>query len=196
MSDALTAPALDQLFLAARTRNAWKQEALPIKIWHDLYDLLKHGPTVANLSPARLVFVTSEAAKARLIPLLMEGNRAKSHAAPAIAIVAYDLDFATKANQLFPHYPQIGDGFIANADAAKEAAFRSSSLQAAYLILAARALGLDAGPMSGFDNSAVDAEFFAGTNIKSNIIVALGHGVDEPKPRLPRLTFEDAAQIV
>jgi 3-hydroxypropanoate dehydrogenase len=196
MADALTAPALDQLFLTARSRNAWKPETLPDKTWHDLYDLLKHGPTVANLSPARFVFVTSEAAKARLIPLLFEGNRAKSQVAPAIAIVGYDLDFHTRATELFPIYPQIADGFVNNADAAKEAAFRSGSLQAAYLILAARALGLDAGPMSGFDNAAVDAEFFAGTNTKSNMIVALGHGVDESYPRLPRLTFEDAAQIV
>jgi 3-hydroxypropanoate dehydrogenase len=196
MSEALSAPALDQLFLDARSRNAWKPETLPEETWRRLYELVRHGPTVANLSPARFVFVTSEAAKARLLPHLSEANRAKSAVAPAIVIVAYDLDFAAKAAELFPSRPQIGDGFKANPEAARTAAFRSGSLQGAYLILAARALGLDAGPMSGFDNAGVDAEFFAGTNIKSNFVIALGHGVDTSYPRLPRLKFEDAAQIL
>jgi 3-hydroxypropanoate dehydrogenase len=197
MSDAapLDAPALDQLFRTARSRNAWRKETLPEQTWRDLYDLVKFGPTSANVSPARFVFVTSDEGKARLGPLLSETNRAKSVVAPAIVIIGHDLDFAEKIPELFPINPGAKDWFAAPAmrDAT---AFRNGSLQGAYLILAARALGLDAGPMSGFDNAGVDREFFAGTNIKSNFICALGHGIDESFPRLPKLKFEDACQVV
>ncbi len=195
----MTAPlndaALDQLFLTARSRNAWKEEPLPVELLHKLYDLTKFGPTSANASPARFVFVTSPEGKARIAPFLSEGNRAKSLQAPAIVIVAHDLDFADKFPILFPHNPGVANWFA--APPVKEAtAFRNGTLQGAYLIAAARALGLDTGPMSGFDNAGVDAEFFAGTNIKSNFLINIGYGVDEPFPRLPRLSFEDACQIV
>jgi 3-hydroxypropanoate dehydrogenase len=195
MSEVLSAAALDQLFRTARSRNAWKAETLPDQIWRDLYDLVKFGPTSANLSPARFVFVTSEEGKARLGACMSESNRAKSLAAPCIAIIGHDLAFADHAAELFPHAPGVASWF-ADPEVAQMTAFRNGSLQGAYLIVAARALGLDAGPMSGFDNKAVDAAFFAGTSIQSNFICTLGHGADESFPRLPRLPFETACQIV
>ena len=195
MAEPLGAPALDQLFRAARTRNAWKRETLPASTWRELYDLLKFGPTSANASPARFVFVTSEAGKQRLSPHLSDANRVKSLDAPALVIVAHDLEFRHRLPELFPHNPGARDWFAAPA-AAEITAVRNGSLQGAYLILAARALGLDAGPLSGFDNAGVDAEFFAGGSVRSNFICALGHGIDEPFPRSPRLSFEDACQVV
>jgi 3-hydroxypropanoate dehydrogenase len=195
MADALPAVALDQLFRNARSRNAWKEEALPESTWRDLYEVMKFGPTAANTNPARFVFVTTPEGKARIAPFLSDANRAKSVAAPAIAIVAYDLDFAEKIPQLFPQNPG-AKAWFADPVMAQTTAFRSGTLQGAYLIVAARAMGLDAGPMSGFDNAGVDQEFFAGTNIRSNFICTLGHGVDESFPRLPRLPFDEACRIV
>lgn len=195
MTEKLASPALDQLFREARTRNAWKPEHLPESLWQELYDLVKFGPTSANASPARFVFLTSEAAKARIAPYLSEGNRAKSLAAPAIVIIGHDLKFAEQLPKLFPHNPGAKDWF-SEPKLAEVTAFRNGTLQGAYLILAARALGLDAGPMSGFDNAGVDQEFFAGTTIRSNFICALGHGVDTPFPRSPRLSFEEACRIL
>jgi len=195
MADALDAAALDQLFRNARSRNAWKEEALPESTWRDLYEVMKFGPTTANTNPARFVFVTTPEGKARIAPFLSDANRAKSVAAPAIAIVAYDLDFAEKIPQLFPQNPG-AKAWFADPVMAQTTAFRSGTLQGAYLIVAARAMGLDAGPMSGFDNAGVDQEFFAGTNIRSNFICTLGHGVDESFPRLPRLPFDEACRIV
>lgn len=194
MSEPLGGAALDQLFRTARSRNAWREETLPETVWRELYEVLKFGPTSANCSPARFVFVVSPEAKARLAPCLSEANRAKSMAAPAIVIIGHDLDFAERIPELFPHNPGAKDWFKDPA-AAEVAAFRNGSLQGAYLILAARALGLDAGPMSGFDNAAVDRAFFEGTQVKSNFICALGHGADTPFPRLPRLSFEDACTL-
>lgn len=196
MSAALEGAALDQLFRSARTRNAWVEETLPEQTWRDLYDLLKFGPTSANISPARFVFVTTPETKARLAPL-MSGNNQKALPAPAIVIIGHDMAFTDKVPELFPHNPDAANWFgDIDSAARKDAAFRNSTLQGAYLILAARALGLDCGPMSGFDNAKVDAEFFASTTVKSNFICALGHGADEPFPRLPRLSFEDACRIV
>ena len=195
MTTSLPTEALDQLFRTARSRNDWKPETLPESTWRALYDLLKFGPTSANLSPARFVFVTTDGGKARLAPFLSEGNRTKSLKAPGVVIIGHDLAFAEKAPELFPHAPGVKDWF-ANPVVAELTAFRNGSLQGAYLILAARALGLDVGPMSGFDNAGVDAAFFAGSTIRSNFICALGHGADEPFPRLPRLAFETACQIV
>lgn len=186
---------LDQLFRSARSRNAWRRETLPDETWRQLYDLLKFGPTSANLSPARFVFVATPEGKARLAPHLSESNRAKSLDAPCIVIIGHDLRFADRAAELFPHNPGVGAWFSA-PEVAELTALRNGSLQGAYLILAARALGLDVGPMSGFNNTGVDEAFFAGTMIRSNFICALGHGVDESFPRLPRLAFEDACQIV
>lgn len=195
MTSPLPQAALDQLFLSARSRNAWRKEALPDSTWRDLYDLLKFGPTSANLSPARFVFVTTAEGKAKLAPHLSESNRAKSLDAPAIVIIAHDLAFADKAAELFPINPGVGAWF-ADPAVAELTALRNGSLQGAYLILAARALGLDAGPMSGFNNAGVDEAFFAGTTLRSNFICALGHGADESFPRLPRLSFDTACQIV
>lgn len=195
MAQPLGAPALDQLFREARTRNAWRRESLPESTWRELYDVLKFGPTSANASPARFVFVTSDEGRSRLSPHLSETNRAKALEAAALVIVAHDLEFRHRLPELFPHNPGAKDWFAAPA-AAEITAVRNGSLQGAYLILAARALGLDAGPLSGFDNAGVDAEFFAGTRVRSNFICALGHGIDEPFPRSPRLSFEDACQLV
>lgn len=196
MSTPLEASSLNRLFRDSRTRNGWKPERLPDDLWRELYELLKFGPTSMNTSPARFVFVTSDAAKARLAPHLMEGNRAKMLAAPCTVIVGHDQAFYAKLPQLFPMRPEAESIFSGNPPLAEVTAFRNATLQGGYLIMAARALGLDVGPMSGFDNAGVDAEFFAGTTVKSNFLCSLGHGADEPFPRLPRLSFEEACQIL
>jgi 3-hydroxypropanoate dehydrogenase len=195
MSQVLDAAALDQLFRTARTQNAFTDQPVTDEELHALYELLKWGPTAANGTPARLVFVKSPEAKARLKPALSDNNVDKTMAAPVTAIVAYDLDFHEQLPVLFPH-ADAKAWFDGPREGRQEAALRNGSLQGAYLILAARALGLDAGPMSGFDNAKVDEAFFAGTSIKSNFLVNLGHG--DPAglfPRLPRLAFDDAARI-
>ncbi len=192
----LDTTALAQLFTQARTRNGWKPDAIPEAVLRELYDLVKFGPTAANATPARFIFVSSPEAKAKLAALASGSNAPKILAAPVTVIVGYDLDFPETLPKLFPHAPGAKDWF--NDPVAKEwGALRNSSLQGGYFILAARALGLDVGPMSGFDNAAVDAAFFAGTNIKSNFIASIGYGTDEGLfPRNPRLDFAEAAQIV
>ena len=192
----LETAALAQLFTEARTRNGWKPDAIPEAVLRELYDLVKFGPTAANATPARFIFVSSPEAKAKLAALASGSNAPKILAAPVTVIVGYDLDFPETLPKLFPHAPGAKDWF--NDPVAKEwGALRNSSLQGGYFILAARALGLDVGPMSGFDNAGVDAAFFAGTNIKSNFIASIGYGTDEGLfPRNPRLAFEEAAQIV
>jgi 3-hydroxypropanoate dehydrogenase len=195
MSDVLDAAALDQLFRTARTQNAFLDKPVEDSQLHALYELLKWGPTGANASPARFVFVTSKEAKQKLAPALSEGNLAKTLAAPVTVIVAFDEDFHEKLPYLFPH-ADAKSWFDGPRESRREGALRNGSLQGAYLILAARALGLDAGPMSGFDNAKVDAAFFAGTSLKSNFLVNLGYG--DPAgvfPRLPRLSFDEAARI-
>ncbi|AOI88144.1 malonic semialdehyde reductase [Burkholderia pseudomultivorans] len=191
----LSDSALDQLFLTARTHNAWQDKPVDDALLHRLIDLAKFGPTSANSSPARFVFVKSPDAKARLKPALSEGNLAKTMAAPVTVIVGMDLAFHEHLPRLFPHAD--ARSWFAGNDALIEAtAFRNSSLQGAYLILAARALGLDAGPMSGFDAAKVDAAFFAGTTIRTNFLVNLGYG--DPAglhPRSPRFDFDDIARI-
>ena len=192
----LDAAALAQLYTEARTRNGWKPEPVPEALLRELYDLVKFGPTAFNGTPARFIFVTSPEAKARLAALSSGSNGAKILKAPVTVIVGYNLDFPETLDTLFPNLPGVKNWF--GDPVAKEvAALRNSSLQGGYFILAARALGLDTGPMSGFDNAGVDAAFFAGTNIKSNFIVSIGYGTDENLfPRNPRLAFEDAAKIV
>jgi len=192
----LEASTLAQLFTEARTRNGWNPEPLPESVLHELYELVKFGPTAANSTPARFYFLTSAEAKDRLAKHSSSSNAPKIRQSPCTVIVGYDLDFPQTLPKLFPHSPGAKDWF--NDPVAKEwGALRNSSLQGGYLIMAARALGLDAGPMSGFDNAAVDAEFFAGTNIKSNFIVSIGHGTDENLfPRNPRLAFDEAAKIL
>lgn len=195
MASPLPQTGLDQLFLEARTRNAWKTDPLPEALLRQVYDLAKFGPTAANSSPARFVFVTSDEGRARLASLASGSNGAKILQAPVTVIIGHDLDFMDHNATLFPHAPTLLTG-LKGSPHAEPMAFRNSSLQGAYLIIAARALGLDAGPMSGFDNAGVDAAFFADTNIKSNFIVSLGYGTDENLfPRNPRLTFEQAARF-
>ncbi|WP_179402087.1 malonic semialdehyde reductase [Burkholderia guangdongensis] len=187
--------ALDQLFHHARTHNAWLDKPVDDALLHRLIDLTKLGPTSANSSPARFVFVKSPEAKARLKPALSEGNLAKTMAAPVTAIVAMDLAFHEHLPKLFPH-ADARSWFAGNDALIHATAFRNSSLQGAYLIMAARALGLDAGPMSGFDNAKVDDAFFAGTTVKSNFLVNLGYGdASALFPRSPRFAFDEIARI-
>lgn len=187
--------ALDRLFLAARTQNKWTPRDVPDALLRDLADLMKMGPTAANSSPARIVFVKSPEAKKKLEPLLSEGNRAKTMEAPVVAIVGMDLEFHEKLPKLFPHAD--ARSWFAGRDAAiRESAFRNSSLQGAYLILAARAVGLDCGPMSGFDAAGVDAAFFPDGKVKTNFICSLGYGDSAGvRERLPRFAFEEFCRI-
>ena len=187
--------ALDQLFRNARSHNRW----LPNPVSHDtlraLYELLKWGPTSANSSPARFVFVSSEAAKARLLSCVSQGNRIKVDQAPVTVIIGMDELFHEQLPRLFPHAPDARNWFL-DPKVGAATAFRNSTLQGAYLIMAARALGLNCGPMSGFDNAQVDAAFFSGSRIRSNFLCALGYGANESlHPRLPRLSFEEACRI-
>ncbi|MFG3448837.1 MULTISPECIES: malonic semialdehyde reductase [unclassified Stenotrophomonas] len=195
MSDVLNDAALDQLFRTARTQNAFLDKPVEDSQLKALYELLKWGPTAANGSPARFVFVKSPEAKAKLAPALSEGNHDKTLAAPVTVIIGFDEDFHEKLPYLFPH-TDAKAWFDGPREGRHESAFRNSSLQGAYLILAARALGLDAGPMSGFDPAKVDEAFFKGTAIKSNFLVNLGYGDSSGLfPRLPRLAFDEAARI-
>jgi len=188
--------ALAILFREAHTYNAWTDKPVSPTIVMALYDLMRWGPTAVNACPARILFVTSPEAKARLKPFLSEGNVVKTMAAPVTAIIGYDLGFAETLPQLFPHSPAAKDWF-ADPVMAEETAFRSGTLQGGYFILAARALGLDCGPMSGFDAAGVTGEFFAGTKIKANFLCNLGYGTPEGKhPRAPRLGFDDVCKIL
>lgn len=197
MHEKLSETALDQLFRNARTFNAFLPREVSDEQLQQLYDLVKFGPTSANSSPMRLVFVKSPEAKAKLGPTLSEGNRAKTLAAPVTAIVANDHAFYEHLPKLFPH-ADAKSWFVGNQGLIDTTAFRNATLQGAYVIMAARALGLDCGPMSGFDNAAVDAAFFAGTTVKSNFLINIGYG-DASRdlfPRSPRLAFDDACKIV
>lgn len=190
--------ALDQLFRQARTHNGWLPKPVDDDRLRQLYDLAKWGPTSGNMSPMRLVFVKSKEAKERLKPALFQGNVEKSMAAPVTAIVAEDGEFHEHLPRLFPQVPQFANFFKGpeNERFARTNALRNSSLQGGYLILAARSLGLDAGPMSGFDSAKVDAAFFPDGRYRSNFLLNLGYG-DRSKlyPRNPRLTFEEACRI-
>ena len=196
MSDKMNAVDLDQLFGVARTRNGWTDRPVSDAQIRELYDLLKLGPTSANSCPGRFVWVRTPEGKARLAALASQTNRPKILAAPLTVIIGFDLGFAEQLPKLFPARGQKMKELFQDADLAQTTAFRNGSLQGGYLILAARALGLDTGPMSGFDNKAVDAEFFAGTTIKSNFLCSIGYGSDENLfPRNPRLTFEEAGRF-
>lgn len=196
MTEKLPDASLDQLFRDARTYNAWQDRDVPDSLLHEIVDLLKLGPTSANCSPARFLFVKSRAAKEKLKPHLSEGNREKTMKAPVCAIIGYDLDFYEHLPYLFPH-TDAKSWFEGKPKKIEQTAFRNGTLQGAYLIMAARALGLDCGPMSGFDNEAVDKEFFADTNVKSNFLCNLGFGDGaDLKPRAPRFRFDQIALIV
>ncbi|MBL4791015.1 MAG: malonic semialdehyde reductase [Kordiimonadaceae bacterium] len=196
MANSLDNAALDQLFRTARTINVWQDRPVEEAQIRVLYDLLKMAPTSANCSPARFHFVKSTEAKKRLSALAMEGNDTKIMQAPVTVIIAHDSNFAERLPELFPHSPDAKSWF-ADPDVAAITAMRNGTLQGAYLMLAARSLGLGCGPMSGFDNDAVDKEFFAGTTIKSNFICSIGYGSSEGIfDRSPRLSFDDAAKIL
>ena len=196
MSELLSEASLDQLFRDARTFNAWLPKDVSDEQLHQLYELAKFGPTSANASPMRVVFVKSKEAKAKLAPFLSEGNRAKTIEAPVTAVIATDHEFYEQLPRLFPH-ADARSWFVGNQPLIDTTAFRNATLQGAYVLMAARALGLDCGPMSGFDNAGVDAAFFAGTAVKSNFLISIGHGDASRNlfPRSPRLAFDEACTI-
>ena len=191
-------PALDTLFRSARSHNGWLPRPVADATLRELYELVKWGPTSANCSPMRIVFVRSAAGRERLRPWLSPGNVEKTLSAPVTAVIGYDTEFHRALPHLFPHRPELRHGFEgpANADHAERTAFRNGSLQAGYFILAARALGLDCGPMSGFDAQGVDSSFWAGTAVRTNLLCNLGHG-DPAKlfGRHPRLEFDEACRF-
>ena len=202
---------LDRLFRNARTHSRWRDEPVTDDTLRALYELMKWAPTSANAAPGRFLFLRTQAAKERLRPALAPGNVEKSMAAPVVVIVAYDLQFYTKLPQLFPHNPKMAERFAENPQLVETTARRNSSLQGAYLMLAARALGLDCGPLSGFDNAKVDElffaaneahegcdqEFFPAGHVKSNFLCNLGYGDPERlNPRLPRLSFAEACALL
>lgn len=192
----LSEDALDQLFRSARTQYDWVPGALPEDLLRRLYDLLKMGPTSANGSPARFVFCTSDESRARLAACVSASNHDKVLQAPCTVIIGMDMAWHDKLPDLFPH-ADARSWFADDPDLIRDTAFRNSSLQGGWLIMAARSLGLDAGPMSGFEKPAVDASFFAGTTTEANFICSIGIGTGEKLfPRLPRLSFEDACRIL
>ncbi len=196
MTSVLSDHALSQLFLEARTHNGWLAGDVSETQIQQIYDLMKMAPTSANCSPARLIFVKSDAAKARLLPHLLESNREKTQSAPVCVIIGMDMQFHQHLPFLFPH-TDAKSWFDGNQAKIDSTAFRNASLQGAYLMMAARAIGLDCGPMSGFNEAAIDAEFFAGSSIKSNFLVNLGYG-DSSKifGRSPRFEFAKVCQIL
>lgn len=188
---------LRQLFLDARTHNGWLDKPVPDSMLRELYDIVKFGPTSMNTQPMRLLFLRTEAAKQRLRPHLVPSNAEKTMAAPVTAVVGYDLAFHEHLPKMFPHRPDAKVMYEGKLPLIEATAFRNGSLQGAYLIIAARALGLDCGPMSGFNNAGVDAEFFAGTQIKSNFLCNLGYG-DHSKifARSPRFDFASVCTLL
>jgi 3-hydroxypropanoate dehydrogenase len=211
MSGKIDASALDSLFLEARSFSKWQDRPVTDQMLRDLYDVLKWGPTSANCGPARFAFLRSKESRERLRPALAPLNVEKTMTAPVTVIVAYDLKFYENLSKLFPHSPGMAKMFRDNAELVEATAKRNSSLQGAYLMMAARALGLDCGPLSGFDNAKVDEEFFAAGkpcfgceqefftegHVKSNFICNLGYGDRSSlHPRLPRLEFNEACSLL
>ena len=196
VGDILNDAGLDLLFRQARTYSAWRDKDVSDVLLQAIYDLTKMAPTSANCSPMRVLFLRSKEAKEKLRPALTEGNVAKTMAAPVTAVVAYDMDFHEQLPKLFPH-TDARSWFVGNESLIEETAIRNGTLQGAYLIVAARALGLDCGPMSGFDRDLVDRTFFPDGRVKSNFLCNLGHG-DEAglRPRSPRFGFDDACRVL
>lgn len=197
MSKALDASGLDQIFRTARSYNGWQEADISDVTLDAIYQTAAFGPTSANCSPARFVFLKSGAAKERLKPLLIPTNVDKVMGSSVVAIIGYDLEFYEKVPQLFPHNPEARDWFAGNDALITETAMRNGTLQGAYLMIAARALGYDCGPMSGFDRAGVDKEFFPGTSVQSNFICSVGVG--DPASifeRSPRLAFDEACEIL
>lgn len=196
MAGPLTESALEQLFTEARTHYDWHPEPLPETLLRQLYELLKFGPTSANGSPARFRFCASTLAREQLAACVSAQNADKVRQAPVTVIVGMDMAWHDRLPELFPH-TDARSWFAGNPDLIRDTAFRNSSLQGAWLIMAARALGLDTGPMSGFDSKAVDAAFWKGSTVETNFICSIGHGTGQKLfKRLPRLSFEDACQIL
>ncbi|MEM9838418.1 MAG: malonic semialdehyde reductase [Pseudomonadota bacterium] len=192
----LSDDALAQLFTDARTRNAWSDRPVTDDQIRAIYDLMKWGPTSANCSPARFIFIRTEEGKEKLKPFLMEGNVKKTMTAPCVAIIGNDLEFYEQLPRLFPH-TDAKSWFTGNQALIEETAMRNATLQGAYLMIAARALGLDCGPMSGFDQAGVNEAFFSGTTVKANWICNIGYGTDEDVfDRSPRLDFDEAASLL
>lgn len=191
----LTDTALDTLFRNARTQNGWLDKPVTDEQLHQIYELMKWGPTSANCSPARIIFVKSPEAKERLLACMNEGNVEKTRTAPVTAIIGMDMEFYEKLPRLFPH-TDARSWFAGNQPAIDSTAMRNSSLQGGYLIMAARALGLDCAPMSGFNADKMTAAFFAGTSVKANFVCSLGYGDPaKVRPRGPRLSFDEACKI-
>lgn len=189
--------ALDTIFREGRTLRKWRARPVPDALLMAIYDLARLGPTESNTTPARFYFVVSKAAKARLEPLLDEGNRVQTMTAPVTAIVAYDLNFPATLSKLAPHATKLPRALGADPDRTEAIAMRNAGLQGGYFMVAARALGLDCGPMIGFDRAGVDKEFFAGTAIKSYFLCNLGYGDREGlRPRAARLSFDEACKIL
>ena len=188
---------LDLLFRKARSHNAWQDKSVTDETLKELYGLMKWAPTANNACPARIIFVKSKETKEKLVSCLMPNNETKVRTAPCVAIIGYDMKFYEQMPKLLPFRPDANQRFIDNPALIEPFAFRNGTLQGAYLIFAARAIGLDAGPMSGFRNAEVDEAFFKGTDVKSNFICALGYA-DETGifQRLPRFEFDEACQIV
>ena len=187
----------DLIFSNARTHNDWLDRDVSDEILKEIYNLMKWGPTSANCSPARIIFVKSKDAKKRLLPLVIESNHLKTKTAPVTTIIGYDNNFYDYLPRLFPHNLDAQNWFNNSSEVAKETAFRNGSMQGAYFLIAARSLGLDCGPMSGFDQEGVDKEFFKGTNIKSNFLCNIGYG-DSSKlfSRSPRFEFDEICEIL
>lgn len=197
MTAPLDARALDQLFAAGRTHNRWTAEPVDDALLRQAYELASFGPTSMNCEPARFVFLKTEASRARLLPALSPGNVDKTKAAPMTVIVATDTRFYEHLPQLFPHNPTARDMFANNPDMAQATAFRNATLTGGYFILAARSLGLDCGPMSGFDPAKVNAEFFPDGRYQANFLINVGHGDGSQLfPRQPRLSFEQAVTVL
>lgn len=194
--NSLSQDALNQLFLEARTINDFLPTPISQEVLNQLYDIAKMGPTAANCNPARFYFIKSLDAKERLKPYLAPGNVDKSMKAPIVVIAAFDPKFYDKVPKLFPHAPDARDWFAKSPDEGLAAGHMNATLGAAYFIMAARALGLECGPMAGFDNAGVDKEFFGENGWKSNFLINLGNRSDAPIfPRLPRLEFNEACEI-
>ena len=188
--------ALDIIFRDARTRNGWEERDVTKALMQAVYDLMKWGPTSANCSPARFVFVASDEGKARLKPHLLAGNADKTMTAPCCVIIGHDMEFYEKLPDLFPH-TDAKSWFVGNDALIAETAARNGTLQGAYFIIAARALGLDCGPMSGFDPDGVNKEFFGGSTYKANFLCSIGYGTDKDLfDRSPRLGFDEACEII
>ena len=194
--DSLDSAALDLLFGNARTHNVWQDRTVSEIVLRRLFDLMKMAPTSMNISPARIIFVKTEEGKEKLKPALVSGNVEKTMTAPVCAIIGHDLDCWKQLPKLFP-FKDMSSLFNNNPDFVLSTAFRNCSMQGAYLIMAARALGLDCGPMSGFDNDLVDKEFFSGTAVKSNFLCNIGYGRKEKlSDRAPRFNFEDVCEVI